>query len=122
METPAPYHTAPKPPRNLAAPIAAWLREQGFTATERQYVTMATVGATWLGPSGERFELGYFWVPRYASATLQLQVRWPGKESENLFGSQQVRRLREVRWLLRSNVRYANARLLAGPVPAPTGY
>jgi hypothetical protein len=115
MEAPAPYHTAPKGPRNLAEPIAAWLRTQGFTATERQYETMATVGATWLGPRGESFELGYFWVPRYASATLQLVVRWPGREPENLFGSQQIRRLREVRWLLSSNVRYANARRLAVP-------
>ena len=115
MEAPAPYHTAPKGPRNLAAPLAAWLRTQGFTATERQYETMATVGATWLGPRGESFELAYIWVPRYASATLQLVVRWPGQEAENLFGSQQIRRLREVRWLLGSNVRYANARRLAVP-------
>jgi hypothetical protein len=117
MEAPAPYHTAPKGPRNLAEPIAAWLRTQGFEATERQYETMATVGATWLGPWGERFELGYIWVPRYASATLQLQVRWPGREPENLFGPQQVRRLRDVRWLLLGNVRYANARLLASSLP-----
>jgi len=120
MEAPAPYHTAPKGTRNLAEPIATWLRAQGFTANARQYETMATMGATWLGPRGESFELGYFWIPRYASATLQLQVRWPGREPENLFGSQQIRRLREVRWLLRSNVRYANARRLASS-PVSTG-
>jgi hypothetical protein len=117
MEAPAPYATpAPKGPRNLAAPIAAWLRAQCFTATERQYDTMATVGATWLGPRGESFELGYIWVPRYASASLQLQVRWPSQPGQNLFGPQQVRRLRDVRLLLLGNVRYANARLLAQPL------
>jgi hypothetical protein len=120
MEDQAPYHRpAPKPPRNLAAPIAAWLRTLGFTATERQYDGQSTVGATWLGPRGERFELAYIWVAQYASATLQLQARWPGQEPHNLFGSKQVRRLREVRMLLLGNVRYANARTLATlPHPA----
>lgn len=120
MEARAPYHTvAPKLPRNLAEPIAAWLREQGFIVTERQYDGQATVAAIWFGPRGEVFELGYVWVARYASATLQLQARWPGQPNENLFGSQQVRRLREVRLLLLGNVRYANARLLATlPHPA----
>ena len=121
MEERAPYHTpAPKVPRNLAAPIAAWLREQGFTVRERHYDTVATVGATWTGPRGDQFELAYIWSSgRYANATLQLQARWPGREPENLFGSQRVRRLRDVRLLLTGNVRYANARTLATlPHPA----
>jgi hypothetical protein len=121
MEDRAPYHTpALKVPRNLAASIAAWLREQGFTVTERQYdEAMATVGATWTGPRGECFEFAYIWVAHYCSATLQLQARWPGQEPHNLFGSQQVRRLREMRLLVLSNVRYANACLLATlPHPA----
>lgn len=41
-----------------------------------------------------------------------MQARWPGQAAENLFGSQQVRRLRDVRLLLLGNVRYANARTL----------
>jgi hypothetical protein len=120
MEDRAPYHTlAPKVPRNLAAPIVAWLREQGFTVIERQYEGMATVGATWTGPRGDCFELAYIWVAHYRSATLQLQARWPGQEPHNLFGSQQVRRLRDVRLLVLGNVRYANARTLATlPHPA----
>lgn len=114
MEERAPYHTAaPKGPRNLAEPIATWLREQGFAVTERQYEGQATVGATWVGPRGDSFELAYIWVARYQSATLQLQARWPGQEAQNLFGSQQVRRLRDVRLLVGGNVRYANARTLA---------
>jgi len=119
MEARAPYHTAPKPPRNLAEPIAAWLREQGFAVTERQYGGQATVAAVWFGPRGEQFQLGYSWVARYASATLQLQACWPGQPNENLFGAQQVRRLRDVRLLLLGNVRYANTRTLATlPHPA----
>jgi len=48
-----------------------------------------------------------------------LQARWPGRELENPFGAQQVRRLRDVRLLLLGNVRYANARTLATlPHPA----
>ena len=121
MEGRAPYRTtAPKPPRNLATPLAAWLREQGFTVTERHYETMATVAATWTGLRGDCFELAYTWSSgRCAASTSQLQVRWPGCEAENLFGAQRVRRLREVRLLLTGNVRYANARLLATlPHPA----
>jgi hypothetical protein len=119
MEARAPYHTAPKPPRNLAEPIAAWLREQGFAVIERQYDGQATVAALWTGPRNEQFQLGYIWVARYASATLQLQACWPGQEVQNLFGSQQVRRLRDVRLLVLGNVRYANARTLATlPHPA----
>jgi hypothetical protein len=115
MEDRAPYHTlAPKAPRNLAAPLAEWLRTQGFTVTERHYDTMTTVAATWTGVRGDCFELAYLWsAGRCAAATTQLQVRWPGQPVENLFGAQRVRRLREVRLLLTGNVRYANARLLA---------
>lgn len=120
MEERAPYHTlTPKAPRNLAAPIAQWLREQGFTATEQHYDTWATVAAHWIGPVGERYELTYTWTAGPApDATCQLQVCWLGM-SMSLFGSQRVRRLKEVRLLLLGNVRYANARTLATlPHPA----
>jgi hypothetical protein len=122
MEARAPYHTsAAKAPRNLAAAIATWLREQGFKVEERYYDdTLATVGATWMGSRGDSFELAYIWTSgRHANATLQLQARWLGHEPQNLFGSQQVCHLREVRLLLLGNVRYANARTLATlPHPA----
>jgi hypothetical protein len=115
MEKRALYHTtAPKGPRNLAEPIATWLREQGFAVIERHYDGQAYVAATWTGPRGD-----YNWVPRYQSATLQLHVHWLGQVAHNLFGAQQVRRLRDVRLLLLGNVRYANARTLATlPHPA----
>jgi hypothetical protein len=114
MEDRAPYHTSvPKVPRNLAAPLAEWLRTQGFAVIERQDDGQATVAAVWFSSRNEVFELSYIWLARYASATLQLQARWPGQPNENLFGSQQVRRLRDMRLLVLGNVRYANARTLA---------
>jgi hypothetical protein len=118
MEARAPYHTAPKPPRNLAEPVAQWLREQGFTATEQQHETMVTVEAHWIGPVGDRYELTYTWVTGpVPDATCQMQVTWLGF-SLKLFGAQRVRRLKEVHLLLLGNVRYANARMLA-TIPHP---
>lgn len=120
MEARAPYHTAaPKGPRNLAAPIAQWLREQGFTVTERQHDTMATVEACWLGPVADRYEFTYSWATGpVPDATCHLRVCWLGVVMP-LFGAQQVRRLRDVRLLVSGNVRYANARLLTTlPHPA----
>ena len=123
MEAPAPYHTAPKGPRNLVAPIAAWLRTQGFEATEHPGDEQATLTAIWASPRGERFGVSYLWLPCYGGTVLTLQVAYPGQtQTEVLFAAQQVRRLRDVRLLLLGNVRYANARLLAGSLPAPAGY
>lgn len=121
MEAPAPYTTAaPKGPRNLTAPIAAWLRTQGFTVTEQLDDEQATLTALWTGPRGERFGLSYLWAPQYGGTTLGLQVGYPRHtQTEILITAQQVRRLRDVRLLLLGNVRYANARLLAqSPHPA----
>jgi len=129
MEARAPYHApdaAPRPPRNLTVPLAAWLRTQGFTATEQQpSLAFASVAAHWLGPSGERFELDYHWSGgRFPDATCRLQVRYPGQVTpEPLVTAQRVRRLKEARLLLTSNVRYANARVLeqlAGLPPVAT--
>ena len=116
MEDQAPYHTlAPKGPRNLAAPLAAWLRTLGFTASE--YYQGTVVAAHWVGPRGEHFQLDYTWqagpVP---DATCRLRVLYPGQSLfEALFTAQRVRRLKDVRVLLLGNVRFANARLLALP-------
>ena len=120
MEERAPYHTpAPKVPRNLAAPLAEWLRTQDFTASEQHHDTLATVIAHWLGPLGERYDFTYSWAAGpVPEATCQLRVSWLGM-SMQLFTAQRVRRRRDVRRLLRGNVRYANARTLATmPHPA----
>lgn len=122
MEDRAPYHTpAPKGPRNLASQVAASLRELGFTATEHTHPGAVTVLAYWLGPQQERFELTYAWQSGPApSATAWLTVRYPGQpQAEALVAPQHIRRLREARQLLLSNVRFANARTLATlPQPA----
>ena len=120
MESRAAYHTeAPKGPRNLARPIAEWLRTQGFTATEVEKPTFATVSAHWVGSLGERFELSYTWATGpFPEGNCRLRVYHAGQLTPDiLFTAQQVRRLKEVRLLLLGNVRYHNARLLASPTP-----
>jgi hypothetical protein len=117
METCAPYHTeAPKGPRNLVIPIAAWLRTQGFTTTEQQPdPTFALVTAHWVGSQGERFQLDYTWASgAFAESNCRLRVYYPGQLTpEVLFTAQQVRRLKDVRLLLLGNRRYDAAQLLA---------
>lgn len=115
MEESASYPAAPQGPRNLALPLVAWLRTQGFTAAEQVLPIYAAVSAHWASPAGEHFLLEYSWVAGPApDATCQLKVLYPGRAAfEVLFTPQKVRRLREVRLLLLGNVRYANARLLA---------
>ncbi|MGI4873400.1 MAG: hypothetical protein ACRYFX_19755 [Janthinobacterium lividum] len=121
MEAQAPYHAAPKGPRDLAAHVAAWLRKHGFTATEHERPHEVTVLAYWEGPQHERFELTYAWVSGpVPSATCWLTVRYPGQpQTETLFTAQHVRRGSDVRRLVGNCVRLANARLLAKlPHPA----
>ncbi|MGI4866134.1 MAG: hypothetical protein ACRYFZ_19575 [Janthinobacterium lividum] len=124
MEDRAPYHTeVPKGPRNLTAPLAAWLRTQGFTVTEQTQPQCAAVGAHWLGPRGERFQLTYLWQNGpLPDATCWLEVRYPGQaHAEVLFTPQHVRRLKEARQLVNGCVRLYNARLLASlAAPLPT--
>ena len=114
MEARAPYG-APKGPRNLTAPLAAWLRKQGFTATEQVLGTLATVHAHWVAVGGERFELTYTWTTGpVPDATCTLRVLYPQSVwAETLFTAQRVRRLKEARLLVSNCVRLANARLLA---------
>lgn len=116
MEDRATYQTeAPKGPRNLARPLAEWLRTQGFVATEAAQPIWATVQAHWLGSQGERFELGYTWASGpVPESTCRLRVHYAGQLTpEVLFTAQAVRGLKEVRLLLLGNRRYDAARLLA---------
>lgn len=115
-----PLHQAPPAPRgarNLAAPLAGWLRTQGFTAYEQMLPLYATVVAHWVGPANEYFLLEYEWVAGPVPvATCRLRVLYAGQpQFEPLFASQKVHRLKEARLLLLNCVRYANARLLAQP-------
>ena len=120
MEDRAPYG-APKGPRNLTAPLAAWLRTQGFVATEQVLATLATVRAHWVAIGGERYELTYTWAAGpVPDATCALRVLYPQSvRAETLFTAQRVRKLKEARLLVSNCVRLANARTLATlPHPA----
>lgn len=106
----------PRGARNLAVPLAAWLRTQGFTANEQLLPLYAAVVAHWVGPRGEYFLLEYEWVagPGVATATCRLRVLYAGRSQfEPLVTAQKVHRLKEARLLLLNCVRYANARTLA---------
>ncbi|MGI4759583.1 MAG: hypothetical protein ACRYF0_02665 [Janthinobacterium lividum] len=120
MEARAPYGE-PQGPRNLAAPLATWLRQQGFVATEQLLDTLATVRAHWVAVGGERFELTYTWAAGpVPDATCTLRVLYPNSVwAETLFTAQRVRRLKEARLLVSNCVRLANARLLARPAATP---
>ncbi|HEX8659201.1 MAG TPA: hypothetical protein VF690_16800 [Hymenobacter sp.] len=103
--------------RDLSAPLAAWLRTQGFTAQEEAQPGMATMAAHWINLQLDRFELAYVWqrAPAgHAVATCRLQVLYAHEwDFTTLFTAQRVHRLRDVRALLLGNVRYANARQVA---------
>jgi len=113
MSTPAP--TPATGPRNLAAPLAAWLRTQGFTASETEHPTLSLVEAHWIGPSGERFQLDYRWQQLATGRVVayRLEVLYAGESTAtSLFVGQTVWHLRDARLLLTSNLRYATARQL----------
>ncbi len=122
MEDRAIYYTLQTPtgPRNLAPFVAAWVRTQGFTATEATQPHLATVSAHWIGTRGARFELDYTWASgAFPESNCRLRVRYAGQlTADVLFASQHVRRLKEVCLLLLGNLRYAGARLLAS-IPHP---
>lgn len=116
MEARASEDSARPGARNLSAPLAAWLRSQGWTALEQAPAgqPMATVAAHWLSPAGARFELDYTWAPLAGAApvaTCRLRVLAPGTALfRELFTAQYVYRLREARTLLLNCVAYATAR------------
>lgn len=117
MEDPAPHSAAPRGDRDLSAPLATWLRTQGFETLERALPGFVTVSATWLSSRHDRFELEYTWqlLPAgHAEATCRLRVCYAAEwDFTTLFTAQRVRGLREARLLLLGNVRYASARTLA---------
>jgi len=116
MEDQAPY--GQPGPRNLAAPLAAWLRTQGWTTTEQVLPAMQTLSAHWYSAQQERFELTYLWqAAPHADATCRFRVLSYGQLPELLFASQHVRKVKDARLLVTNCVRYANARLLAQAAP-----
>jgi hypothetical protein len=120
MKTPAKLPTGP---RNLAVPLAAWLRRLGFTALESEpagtHLTQLT--AQWHSPLGH-FKVEYMHChPPQAPAWAGFRLLWrepkPFSLTRELVSMANVNRLKEARVLLLSNKCYDTARqaaLLAG--------
>lgn len=115
MEAPAPYYAAgagAQGPRNVAVPLAAWLRRLGFSVREHGGAAPTGLEATWaFGPHAVyavsyAFDAASGGLLRISRNRHQLQV-----------AGADVRRLREARYLLLSCRDYAadrEAALAAG--------
>lgn len=104
----------PTPPsfRNLTGPLAAWLRKMGFTVLEKGPAEAPSyLSATWCDFDETVFEVGYTFVPE-AGGLFRLLVHYPqgAQPRYPLVDQAQVRRLSEARFLLLSNVYYAQRR------------
>jgi hypothetical protein len=110
--------TRPGPP-NLAIEVAAWLRRLGFTVLEQQSPALTLVTARWDAAGqfqGFEFVYSHFHPPlgrHIAYCTLTLHGPSLPFTGQCLLADTLVARLREVRFLLLSNIRYATARQAA---------
>ena len=125
MEACAPYNIAQTVPgpRNLAAPLAQWLRQMGFLVTEQGGAVPTALAATWRAADGLLYEASYAFTPD-SGGIFQLLARLDNAllPHYGLVHKAEVNRLREARFLLLSNVFYADARraaLAAGTLPPP---
>ena len=116
MEARAPYGPAPAGPgpRNLAAPLAQWLRRMGFLVMEQGGAAPTALAATWRAPDGLLYEASYAFTP-VEGGIFQLLARLDNAllPHYGLVRKAEVNRLREARFLLLSNVFYAEARKAA---------
>ncbi|WP_375418159.1 hypothetical protein [uncultured Hymenobacter sp.] len=105
---------APKGPHNLAGPLAAWLRRMGFLVTEQGGVAPTSLEAAWRGPDDTLYRVSYAFVPGEGGIFQLLgQLDARGMMHAGLVHKAQVNRQREARFLLLSNVYYAEARRAA---------
>ena len=107
-------HNPPAGPRNLTTLLAAWLRKMGFTVLEQGGVAPDALEATWRAPDGLLFQASYAHVPQ-GPGVFQLLASGAGRgmdpdEYRGLVHKAEINRLREARFLLLSNVFYADAR------------
>ena len=116
MEERAPYGLpAPAPgPRNLTLPLAQWLRRMGFLVQEQGGVSPTALAATWRAPDGLLYEASYAFAPT-SGGIFQLLARADNAllPHYGLVQKAEINRLREARFLLLSNVFYADARKAA---------
>ena len=111
MEEQLPLAPPAPGPRNLTVPLAQWLRKMGFLVTEQGGAVPTGLHAAWRALDGMLYSVIYVFVPA-AGATFQLMaspnpLRGPYNP---LVLMAEVKRLREARFLLQSNVFYAAAR------------
>ena len=105
-------HNPPKGPRNLTVSLAQWLRKMGFAVLEQGGVQPVSLTATWRAPDGMLYQASYHYaLPK--GGTFQLLASPRPAEHRGLVHQAEVNRLREVRFLLLSNVFYAEARKVA---------
>ncbi|MGI4835077.1 MAG: hypothetical protein ACRYFK_16615 [Janthinobacterium lividum] len=112
MEARAPYGL-PKGPRNLTVPLGQWLRKMGFTVLEQGEPSAPTaLEATWRCPAGLLYQVSYAYTP--SAGVFQLLAFTShlatAKDYRGLVHKAEINRLREARFLLTSNVFYAEAR------------
>ncbi|MDB5270221.1 MAG: hypothetical protein JWP58_3261 [Hymenobacter sp.] len=116
MEARAPYGPpAPVPgPRNLTVLLAQWLRRMGFLVSEQGGVAPTAISASWRAPDGLLYEASYAFTPQ-SGGIFQLLARHdnPLLTHHGLVHKAEINRLREARFLLLSNVYYAQARQAA---------
>ena len=109
-------------PRNLTALLAQWLRRMGFLVQELGGVEPTALAATWRAPDGLLYEASYAFVPA-SGGVFQLLGRLDNAllPHYGLVHKAEINRLREARFLLLSNVFYAEARrqALAGGALQP---
>jgi hypothetical protein len=125
MEAQAPYSISPTPPpadlRDLVAPVAAWLAQQGF-----QVVCGPVAGSPFADVMGVRRTLkGEVFVVRlfawagWAMCECEMHL---GTFTHTCFAWTLVESAQEVRWLLERNRQYRQASAAAGvPLGAVRG-
>jgi hypothetical protein len=109
-------HNPPKSPRNLTLSLAIWLRRMGFTVLEQGGIAPTALEATWRSNDGWLYQVSYAYAPQ-GSGIFQLLAYQshlsPAADYRGLVHKAEVNRIREARFLLLSNVFYAEARKAA---------
>jgi hypothetical protein len=121
MEAQAPYSISAIPPladlRDLVAPVAAWLAEQGFQVVCGPVAgsPFADVTGVWRAPKGETFVLHLFAQEKWAMCECEMHL---GTFPHVCFAWTLVETAHEVRWLLGRNRQYRQA---TGSIGVPPG-
>jgi len=117
MEAQAPYSLSATPPladlRDLVAPVAAWLAEQGFQVVCGPVAgsPFADVTGVWRAPRGESFVVNLFAQAGWAMCECEMHI---GTFPHVCFAWTLVESAHEVRWLLGLNRQYQQASAGAG--------